>query len=266
MLANRGRVGLITSLLPMSSDCTRSSGRIHSAGCFEETLWSRVLAAGRGNHPGSNPALEELCRRYWPPIYAFLRRSGHPADEARDLTQGFFAYLIERDLIGKIVPDRGRFRSFLLGVLKNYVANERAREDALKRGGGHKAFSIDEQTAEGLYLHEPAHDITPEKMFERRWALSVLEQAMERLSAEYGRAGMAPVFELLKPWLTGEQDASYAELGASLEKSEAAARVLVCRLRNRFRQVIRAVIADTVQDLEQVELELKHLQAALRRP
>jgi RNA polymerase sigma factor (sigma-70 family) len=238
--------------------------RNHSDGVFEETLWSRVLAAGKKQHPDCSDALEELFRRYWPPIYAFLRRWGHNPENARDLTQGFFAFLLEQNILGKVVPDRGRFRSFLLGVLKNFVANQRDWENALKRGGRHRLVSIDEQTAEGLYLHEPAHDATPEKLFERQWALAVLDQAMQRLKAEYARAGMASLFETVQPWLTGDHESGFAELGARLDKSEGAARILVFRLRNRFRQLIRIVIADTVEDVDQVDLELKHLQAALR--
>ena len=184
--------------------------------------------------------------------------------QARDLTQGFFQYLLERDLLGKADPERGRFRSFLIGILKNYVRGVHDKEQALRRGGGADIVSIDEEIAEGLYAHEPSTNLTPEKLFDRRWAIKVLEQAMERLQTEYVRSGAMEVFAQLQPYLTGDGEGGFAELGARLNRTEGAARVLVFRLRERFRQLIRAVIADTVSDLEQVEIELKHLQAALR--
>ena len=242
----------------------RSSDGTAKPRVFQHTLWSRVLAAGRVDSPQSRQAIEELCRLYWFPIYAFLRRAGHDRQQARDLVQGFFQYLLERDLLGKADPERGRFRSFLIGIVKNYVRGEHDKEQALRRGGGVDIVSIDEEVAEGRYAHEPSTELSPEKLFDRRWALQVLEQAMERLQAEYARTGMKELFTELQPYLTGDGESSFAELGARLNRSEGAARVLVFRLRERFRQLIRAVIADTVSDLEQVEMELKHLQAALR--
>jgi RNA polymerase sigma factor (sigma-70 family) len=188
----------------VSAHSSKGSGRTGDGGLFEDTLWSRVIAAGKTQLPDSRNALEELCQTYWLPIYAFLRRWGHDRQDARDLTQGFFAYVLEQKLLVKADPDRGRFRSFLLGILKNFVSNQRDWEAALKRGSQYRIVSMDEQTAEGLYAHEPATDSTPEKMFDRRWALKVLEQAMERLREEYRPAGMN-AFELLKRlvfWVT----------------------------------------------------------------
>jgi RNA polymerase sigma factor (sigma-70 family) len=241
-----------------------SSTGLGNQAAFQNTLWSQVVAAGKLDLPNSQQALEELCRLYWFPIYAFLRRWGHDREEARDLTQGFFAYLLEENVLAKADPDRGRFRSFLLGVLKNYVSNQQNWAKAIKRGGKDKIVSIDEETAEGLYANEPVTDTTPDKIFERRWALAVLEEAMKRLRAEYAHASMQSLFETLQPWLTGDQESGFAALGEQLGKSEGNARVLVHRLRDRFRKLIRAVIADTVSDVDQVELELQHLQQALR--
>lgn len=248
----------------MTHQSTKSSHGTAQTRAFQNTLWGRVLVAGKIDSPQSRQAIAELCRLYWYPIYAFLRRSGHERQQAGDLTQGFFEYLLERNLFGRADPERGRFRSFLIGVLKNFVRGEYDKEKALRRGGGAEIVSIDEEVAEGRYVHEPATLVTPEKLMDRRWALEVLEQAMTRLQAEYSRSGMKDVFSQLQPHLTGDGQTSFLELGVRLDRSEGAARVLVFRLRERFRHLIRAVIADTVSDLEQVEIELKHLQAALR--
>jgi RNA polymerase sigma-70 factor (ECF subfamily) len=244
---------------PSKSSCGTAQTR-----AFQHTLWSRVLVAGGIDSPQSRQAIEELCRTYWYPIYAFLRRAGHERQQARDLTQGFFHYLLGRNLLGKADPDRGRFRSFLIGILKNFVHGEHDKDKALRRGGGAEIVSIDEEVAEGRYAHEPSTNLSPEKLFDRRWALQVLEQAMGRLQTEYARSGMKDLLTRLQPYLTGDGEGSFAELGGRLNRSEGAARVLVHRLRERFRHLIRAVISDTVSDLEQVEMELKHLQAALR--
>ena len=246
------------------SQSSSSTGLGNDRAAFQSTLWSQVFAAGKLNSPNSKQALEELCRLYWLPIYAFLRRWGQDREDARDLTQGFFAYLLERNAIAKPNPERGRFRSFLLGTLKNYVSNQQNWANAIKRGGQHKLVSIDEETAEGLYAHEPATHATPDNIFEKRWAMAVVEEAMKRLRADYAHAGMESLFVSLQPWLTGDCESGFASLGATLGKSEGNARVLVHRLRERFRNLIRAVIADTVTDAEEVETELAHLQAALR--
>jgi RNA polymerase sigma-70 factor (ECF subfamily) len=231
---------------------------------FQNTAWSQVFKAGHRDTPGSRQALELLCRQYWYPIYAFLRRWGYERQHARDLTQAFFSYLIEQSLLEKADPEKGRFRSFILGTLKRFVSNQQAREHALKRGGKASLISIDEQSAEGRYAYEPASGLTPEKLFDRRWALELISQAMLRLEEEYRRAGMPEMFVLLQPYLNGEQDGDFALLAKELQKTEGAARVIVCRLRNRFRKLIRNMIATTVSDPEQVEAELRDLQEALR--
>ena len=249
----------------MSKSQFSSSTRLgNDQAAFQNTLWSQVFAAGKLNSPNSKQALEELCRLYWFTIYAFVRRWGQDREDARDLTQGFFAYLLERNAIAGATPERGRFRSFLLGTLKNYVSNQQNWANAIKRGGQHKLVSIDEETAEGLYVHEPATHATPDNIFEKRWAMAVIEEAMKRLRADYAHARMEALFVSLQPWLTGDCESGFASLGATLGKSEGNARVLVHRLRERFRNLIRAVIADTVTDADEVETELAHLQAALR--
>lgn len=220
--------------------------------------------AGRPDAPNARQALEALCRVYWNPIYAFLRRCGHDHHAAKDLTQGFFVYMLEEGLLQKANPERGRFRSFLLGSLKFFVSNQQVRERALKRGGGITMVSIDAEPADARPADEPTTTMTPERLFDRKWALAVLGEAMERLAAEYHRVGMAEEFTLLQPHLTGDAEGTLPDLSRRLGKSDGATRVLVFRLRNRFRRLIRAVLADTVGDLDQVESELRHLGEALR--
>jgi hypothetical protein len=241
-----------------------SSPESRVEGAFQSTLWSRVHVAARSGAPDSRQALEELCRAYWQPIYVFLRRSGHGRDNAKDLTQGFFSYLLERGLLQKADAEKGRFRSFLLGSLKFFVSNEQARERALKRGGGVKLLSIDVEPVEHAASWEPATTLSPERLFERKWALAVIGQAVERLAEEYRRAGMEEQFQLLQPHLTGDPDDRLLELAGRLGKSHGATRLLMLRLRNRFRRLIRAVIADTISDVDQIESELRHLAQALR--
>lgn len=227
-------------------------------GVFQSTLWSRVRVAGR---PEGKQALESLCRVYWSPIYSFLRRCGHERQNAQDLTQGFFVYVLQEELLQKADPERGRFRSFLLGALKFFVSNEQARAGALKRGGGVTLSPIDPEAPDSVELFT---SLTPERLFERKWALAVIAQAMERLETEYHRAGMAEEFALLQPYLTGEPEDHLSDLAARMGKSHSATRIMMFRVRNRFRRLIRAVIADTVTDVNQVEHELADLKAALR--
>jgi RNA polymerase sigma-70 factor (ECF subfamily) len=243
-------------------DQPSSFGQRRESG-FQNTLWSRVIAAG-SEGPDATQAAEQLCRVYWYPIYAFLRRGGHDRQQAGDLTQGFFCYLFEKSLFQKADPEKGRFRSFLLGTLKNFVHNEQERDEAMKRGGGAEIFSIDEETAEGFYRYEPATNLSPDKLFDRRWAMTVLQEATRRLETEYEKAGTKELYAKICPQLSGDKTDSHAELAGSLHKTEGATRVLIFRLRSRFRQLVRAVIADTVGDPKLVEVELQHLQAALR--
>jgi RNA polymerase sigma-70 factor (ECF subfamily) len=231
---------------------------------FEQTLWSEVLAAGQTERPDSARALERLCQVYWYPIYAYLRRRGFDRHEAKDLTQGFFFYLIRKNVVQAADPEKGRFRSFLLGSLKNFVSNEEGRQRALKRGGDTQLLSLDEELAEGRYVHEPKDTQSPEKLFDRRWALTVLDEAGRRLEKEFKETGTEREFAELKSFLSNDRGLAYAELAVRLNRSEVALRSTVSRMRKRFREFLLEVIKETVSDASQVEAEMNHLKAALR--
>src|SRR5687768_5971940 len=203
---------MTTTAPPPSSASSRRDA------AFQSTLWSQVRVAGRTNAPHATQALETLCRTYWSPIYAFLRRCGHERQNAKDLTQGFFAYLLEEGLLEKADPNRGRFRSFLLGSLKFFVSNQQAKERALKRGGGICFVAIDAETEDGLLPNEPITHLTPERLFDRRWARLVLAEAMGRLATEYVRGGLSEQFDLLQSHLTGDTDEHLPMLAARLGK------------------------------------------------
>jgi DNA-directed RNA polymerase specialized sigma24 family protein len=231
---------------------------------FEQTLWGDVLAAGQLDRPDSAAALERLCSVYWYPIYAYLRRRGFDRHEAKDLTQGFFLYLVRKNVIHAADPEKGRFRSFLLGSLKNFVSNEEGRQRAAKRGGGALLVSLDEEVAEGRYAHEPSDIRSPEKLFDRRWAMAVLDEAGQRLEQEFKESGASREFNELKSFLNSDRGLAYAELSARLGRTEVALRSTVSRMRKRFREHLLSVIRETVSDSAQVDAELNHLKAALR--
>src|SRR4051812_2194488 len=229
------------------------------------TSWTVVANAAVPGSPEGRDALAELCRAYWYPIYAFVRRRNHTPEQAEDLTQGFFADLLARGSIGEADPVKGRFRSFLLTSLANYLSNRRSWERRIKRGGKVRILSIDFRDAEGRYLQEPMHAATPERLFERRWALTVLDRSLDRLEREMARRKKQRLFEVLKPGLTdGLGEASFAEIGASLGMSEGAVRVAAHRLRRRYRQIIREEIGRTVADPDQLGAEIDDLFLALR--
>jgi RNA polymerase sigma factor (sigma-70 family) len=231
---------------------------------FATTRWSLVLAAGQRSSPQSSAALATLCENYWYPLYAYVRRRGHEADEAQDFTQAYFARLLEKNDLAAADPGRGRFRSFLLASLKHFLANEWDRARAEKRGGGRSVLSIDFGTAEERYRAEPSHDLTPERIFERRWALVLLENVLARLHDESAQAGKADSFDRLKGFLTGEQSAvTYGQLAAELNMSEGALKVAVHRLRRRYRELLRAEIEETVADAEEIDQEIRDLFSAL---
>ena len=215
---------------------------------FQTTRWSLVARAAKGDD-GARLALDELCRLYWPPVYAMYRRDGTSAEHARDLTQGLFASLLERDDLQKASPERGRFRAFLRTCARNWLANERDREHAQKRGGGRQPFSIDTDDEEQRFLREPVDSLDPAAMFERRWAQVVIDQALAQLAADERDAGRGDVFEILRPALEGDAlEQSWAELAADLRTTEGALRVAVHRLRRRFRERIEAQVRDTLGD------------------
>jgi RNA polymerase sigma factor (sigma-70 family) len=233
-------------------------------GPFTTTHWSVVLAAGQSASPASASALEHLCRAYWHPLYAFVRRLGHPPADAQDLTQGFFAHLLEHHLVAKADREAGRFRSFLLGSLKHFLAHEHERATALKRGGGQPVLSLDGFDPEERYALEPADTATPETLYDQRWARQQIESALGRLRADYTASGRGPLFDLLKDYVWGNQNAlSLAEIAARLELTEESVKKAVQRLRQRFRDALRAEVAQTVATPDQIDEELRHLRAAL---
>ena len=231
-----------------------------SAREFATTHWSVVLAAGGASSPQVETALAQLCQRYWYPLYAYVRRRGHTAEDARDLTQGFFATVLENNYLARADRERGRFRAFLLSAINNYMHNEHDRATALKRGGGRPVVSWDEPVAEDRYAREPVDLRSPEIMFEKRWAATLLEQVLTRLRGEFSEAGRHELFEALKPHLWEEDDATpYAQLSTPFNLSVGALKVTVHRLRRRYRELLRTEIAQTVADPAEVEDEIRHL-------
>jgi RNA polymerase sigma-70 factor (ECF subfamily) len=241
-----------------------TAGRSDAAG-FAATRWTLVLAAAGGEDAShAAEAMAELCRIYWYPLYAYIRRRGHPSHEAEDLTQEFFVRLLAKDDLAGVDRRKGKFRAFLLAALKHFLANQWDRSQAKKHGGGQRIVSLDALSAESRYRLEPSHDLTPEKLFERQWALTVLERVLDRLQAELDADGKAALFQGLKPFLTGGRPAaSYAEAAAELEMSEGAVKVAVHRLRRRYRQILKEEIAHTVASPEEVDDEIRYLLACL---
>jgi RNA polymerase sigma factor (sigma-70 family) len=231
---------------------------------FPTTHWSRVLRAGDPTDREGRDALERLCRDYWYPLYAFARRQGLDQDEAGDLVQGFLADLIERRDLTKADPARGRFRSFLRSACGHYLAHARDHDRALKRGGGRKPVSIDIQDAEGRYINEPAHDLTAERLFERRWAIVLLGHVLARLESEASRAGKSELFGHLRPMLEGDDRGwHYKQIGEALKMSEGSVKVAAHRFRGRYRQILREEVARTVDDPAEVDAEIADLLKAL---
>lgn len=229
---------------------------------FPTTRWTLVVAAGEPYRNEARSALTTLCENYWYPLYAYLRRRGFPADQAQDLTQEFFIRVLEGRYLNRADPERGRFRCFLLTSLKFFVADEEDRQRARKRGGG-AVLPIEFLSGEERYQREPAHDETPERIFERRWGLSVLDRVVEKLRNEFVHHGRPEHFDRLKVFLLGQSDASYAALAREMNTSEGALKVAIHRLRKRYRELFRQEIADTVADPADVESELRFLAAAL---
>jgi RNA polymerase sigma factor (sigma-70 family) len=237
-------------------------------GQFATTRWSLVItAAAEDRSPIVQEALATLCETYWYPLYVFLRGRGYNAEDAQDLTQAFFARVLEKHTLRHADPARGRFRSFLLVSLRNFVANEHDRQGARKRGGRTPLLSLDLNIAEQRFQLEPGSDDTPERVFDRLWALTLLERVMSRLQAETAhRPAKGPVFEALKPYLTGDEpQLSYAQTAFHLGMSEGAVKIAVHRLRRRFRELVRDEIAHTVSSPEEVDVELRHLWSAVAR-
>jgi len=229
-------------------------------GVFVTTRWSVVLKAGRPDTPRSRAALEQLCRAYWHPLYHYVRRRGYRPEDAQDLTQSFFARLLERESLAHADPQRGRFRSFLLTSLQHFLSDEWDKANARKRGGGQPLLSLDFATEERRVAVEPADPLTPEKVFEQRWAIALLDQVYRRLETEFASQGKTEQFAALRVTLTAPRGATpYAELAGHLCISEGAVKVAVHRLRQRYRKLLRETIADTVAGPEEVDDELRHL-------
>jgi RNA polymerase sigma-70 factor (ECF subfamily) len=231
---------------------------------FATTHWSVIAAAQDAASPQAREALATLCNSYCYPLYAFIRRQGYAADEAQDLTQGFFAQLIEQHTFAVLDSAKGKFRSFLLTACKHYLGHERGKARAQKRGGGRTILSLNFADAETRYGIEPAHTLTPEKLFDRRWALAMLDQVLTRLRDEYAGKGKGPLFDRLRIFLLGERDVlPHRQVAEELQMTEGAVKVAVHRLRGRFRELVREEIARTVDRPEEVEDEIRALFAAL---
>lgn len=224
------------------------------------THWSLVLSAQDKDSPDALQALETLCRAYWFPLYAFVRRQGHSPHDAQDLTQEFFARVLERGYLKSATQEKGRFRTFLLVALKHFLANEWDRQHAQKRGGFVPVVSIDQELAESRFAAEPAHQLQPDILFDRQWATTLLERTMKQLHEEYVTSGRARLFELLRDGIARDESAlTYAEIALRLNLTEAAVKMAVQRLRARYRDILRAHIAETVASPEEIEEEIRHL-------
>lgn len=225
---------------------------------FATTHWSVVLHAGRSDTTRARDALGKLCQVYWFPIYAYVRQRGYSPHDAQDLTQEFFARLLEQNWVTRADPEKGRFRSFLLGALNHFLAKEWRKDQAQKRGGG---IPIEQfEAAEARYGNEPVAETAPEEQFDRKWAVTLLDVVLQRLNAEFERENKAKLFELLKPCLVGDRDAQpYSVLSHELSMSEGALKVAVHRLRRRYRQLLREEVAQTVASRDEVEAEMRHL-------
>jgi RNA polymerase sigma factor (sigma-70 family) len=225
-----------------------------------------VLAAKEGGSPAASEALEKLCKTYWPPVYSFVRRQEHNDAEAKDLTQEFFLRLIERDFLQHLRHQRGKFRSFLLTFLKHFLLDQRAKGATQKRGGGKAVLSLDETDEHGRYLREPVDNLSPDEVFERRWAQRVFQVALTRLRDEYHESGRRDFFDMMKDFQPREPGApSYAEIGERFGMTEAAVKSAVQRMRQRQRDILREEIAHTVTKPEEIDEEIQHLSEVLAR-
>jgi len=231
---------------------------------FVTTHWSVVLAAGGGDSTNAQQALAKLCQVYWYPLYAYVRRRGFSPPDAEDLTQEFFTRFLKHGWVANADREKGRFRTFLMSALNHFLANEWDKARAQKRGGGVALLPLEFGSAETRYCREPADNETPEEHFERRWAMALLEAVVERLRLEYDQGGKRHLFEALHPSLVGDRTSQpYDELAKKLGLSEAAVKSAVHRLRQRYRQLLREEIAQTVAGPGEVESELRHLIAVL---
>lgn len=235
----------------------------HGPADFCTTHWTVVLAANQSESDRQQEALSALCQTYWYPLYVFVRRYGRSHHEAEDLTQEFFARILSKDGLASVRREKGRFRAFLLASMKHFLLNDHDRNRAAKRGGGCVVLSLDNMSAEERYLKEPAHGVTPEKLFEQSWALTVINSVLEGLKLEYTRAGKGPLFDAIHTYLESDAEGIYKEIADRLQLSEGAVKMAVLRLRQGFRERLRGEIANTVADAADVEPELQHLFTSL---
>jgi DNA-directed RNA polymerase specialized sigma24 family protein len=241
------------------STITASSGSEQDE-WFATTHWSIVLSARDPACPQAADALEKLCRSYWYPLYAFVRRHGHDENSAKDLTQGFFARLLEKNFLAQVQQKKGKFRSFLLASLKHYMAGERDKERAQKRGSGQVLLSLDETVGEDRYRAEPVDVMDAEKLYERRWALTLLDQAKERLKDEFLKVGKSQLYEQLQAFETrSDESPAYADVAVNLGLSESGLRTAVFRMRQRYRELVREEVAQTVSSPQEVDEEIRYL-------
>jgi RNA polymerase sigma factor (sigma-70 family) len=247
-------------LNPFHDPSTGGGGR------FCTTRWSAVLLSAQSQAPGSQAALAELCKVYWYPIYVFVRRRGYDADYAQDLTQGFFLHLLDHKALRRVSPLKGKFRSFLSASLQNYLSDEAESARCLKRGGNVEFVSVDAQSAEDRYRWEPLDYLTPEKVFDAKWAVTLLDEAMSRLRQEYTAQGKAPLFEALRPYLdpmNNEASLCYERVANSLQVSVGSIKVQIHRLRKQYALFLRQEVARTVCEAAEVDEEIHSLCEAL---
>ncbi len=251
--------GLDSGMSGDASPADRGRGR------FATTRWSLVLSAGKSRVGGRDHALEELCTQYWRPLYAYVRRRGYETEDARDLTQAFFAKLLEKRDLKAADPNRGRFRTFLLSSMRNFLAGQWRKEKALKRGGSVEILPLDFDAAEENYALEPSHELSPEAIYQRRWALSLLQRALDDLQSQYSKAGNSELFDALKGIVGGgDQALSYPQLSRRLGRSEGALRTAASRLRSQWRRKLHELVAETVADESEIQDELRSLLTSIQ--
>ena len=238
--------------------------RESTAGYFLTTHWSVVIRAAKQDSASAHEALCELCRTYWYPLYGYVRRRGYSPQDAEDMTQSFFARVLEKNYVADADRARGKFRSFLLTALKNFLANEWDRQHARKRGGFSSSINIDQATAESRLQWELRDEMQPDKAFERQWAMTLLDRVMAELEREYTESGRAKLFDALRGSLAKDESRSQADIAASLNVSEAAVKMALQRLRARYRDLLKAEIARTVSSPDEIEPELRALMATFR--
>jgi RNA polymerase sigma-70 factor (ECF subfamily) len=226
---------------------------------FRTTRWSVVVRAGQTEAAGSVEALEELCKGYWYPVYCFVRRCGRSALEAEDLVQGFFLKLLQKNYLAQADRERGKFRTFLLAAVKHFLANEQEHAEAKKRGGGIEFIALDAEELERKFSRETACEQTPEMLFEKRWAETILENSLRRLRFEFDGGGKVQRFDILKPFLLRQKEASYREASDKLGMSEAAVKSAIFRMRERFQTIFREEIGQTVVTTQEIDAEIRHL-------